>query len=77
MGAEGRRSVAVAITGARGAIYAARTLAALRDRMLRLAAQKADGAFTNFLPLSNVAQVVRAVHPHGVDEQVTPPALPN
>src|SRR5437762_6530916 len=35
-------------------------LAALRDRMLRLAAQKADGAFTNFLPLSNVEQVLRA-----------------
>ena len=33
-------------------------LAALRDRMLRLAARIADGAFTNFLPLSNVAQVV-------------------
>ena len=35
-------------------------LAALRDRMLRLAAEKADGAFTNFLPLSGVEQVVRA-----------------
>jgi probable F420-dependent oxidoreductase len=35
-------------------------LAALRDRMLRLAAEKADGAFTNFLPLSGVGQVVRA-----------------
>ena len=34
-------------------------LAALRDRMLRLAAEKADGAFTNFLPLGNVQQVVR------------------
>lgn len=33
-------------------------LAALRDRMLRLAARIADGAFTNFLPLSRVAQVV-------------------
>ena len=35
-------------------------LAALRDRMLHLAAEKADGAFTNFLPLSGVEQVVRA-----------------
>jgi len=35
-------------------------LAALRDRMLRLAADRADGAFTNFLPLSNVRQVVEA-----------------
>src|SRR6266511_1300801 len=34
-------------------------LAALRERMLRLAAEKADGAFTNFLPLGNVDQVVR------------------
>jgi probable F420-dependent oxidoreductase len=35
-------------------------LAALRDRMLRLAAEKADAVFTNFLPLSNVDQVMRA-----------------
>jgi alkanesulfonate monooxygenase SsuD/methylene tetrahydromethanopterin reductase-like flavin-dependent oxidoreductase (luciferase family) len=35
-------------------------LAALRDRMLRLAAEKADGAFTNFLPLGNVDRVVGA-----------------
>jgi probable F420-dependent oxidoreductase len=35
-------------------------LAALRERMLRLAADKADGAFTNFLPLSNAERVVRA-----------------
>jgi probable F420-dependent oxidoreductase len=34
-------------------------LAALRDRMLRLAAEKADGVFTNFLPLGNVEQVVQ------------------
>jgi len=34
-------------------------LAALRERMLRLAAEKADGVFTNFLPLSNAEQVVR------------------
>lgn len=32
-------------------------LAALRDRMLGLAARVADGAFTNFLPLSRAAQV--------------------
>jgi probable F420-dependent oxidoreductase len=35
-------------------------LAALRDRMLRLAAERGDGAFTNFLPLSGVPQVVEA-----------------
>ncbi len=35
-------------------------LAALRDRMLRLAAEQADGAFTNFLPLSGTKQVVEA-----------------
>ena len=35
-------------------------LAALRERMLKLAAEKADGAFTNFLPLSGVEQVVSA-----------------
>jgi probable F420-dependent oxidoreductase len=35
-------------------------LAALREPMLRLAARVADGAFTNFLPLSRVAQVVAA-----------------
>lgn len=35
-------------------------LAALREPMLRLAARVADGAFTNFLPLSRVAQVVEA-----------------
>jgi probable F420-dependent oxidoreductase len=34
-------------------------LAALRERMLRLAASKADGVFANFLPLGNVEQVVR------------------
>lgn len=33
-------------------------LAALRDRMLSLAARIADGAFTNFLPLSRARQVV-------------------
>jgi probable F420-dependent oxidoreductase len=35
-------------------------LAALRDRMLGVAARIADGAFTNFLPLSRAAQVVDA-----------------
>jgi probable F420-dependent oxidoreductase len=35
-------------------------LAALREPMLRLAARVADGAFTNFLPLSRVKQVVDA-----------------
>jgi probable F420-dependent oxidoreductase len=34
-------------------------LAALRERMLRLAAEEADGVFANFLPLSNVEQIVR------------------
>ena len=33
--------------------------AALRGSMLRLAAEIADGAFTNFLPLSGVATVVK------------------
>ena len=33
-------------------------LAALRGRMLRLAVEKAEGAFTNFLPLSGLPQVV-------------------
>jgi probable F420-dependent oxidoreductase len=32
-------------------------LAALRDKMLRLAVEKADGAFSNFLPLSGLPQV--------------------
>ena len=36
-------------------------LAALRERMLRLAAEKADGVFANFLPLSNVEQIVRTI----------------
>ena len=35
-------------------------LAALRDRMLQVAREHADGAFTNFLPLSGVRQVVDA-----------------
>jgi len=33
-------------------------LAALRGRMLALAVEKGDGAFTNFLPLSGLSQVV-------------------
>jgi len=36
-------------------------LAALRGRMLRLAVEKADGAFTNFLPLSGLPQVVAGI----------------
>jgi probable F420-dependent oxidoreductase len=39
-------------------------LAALRARMLGLAGEIADGAFTNFLPLSGLAQV-RAAHRAG------------
>jgi alkanesulfonate monooxygenase SsuD/methylene tetrahydromethanopterin reductase-like flavin-dependent oxidoreductase (luciferase family) len=35
-------------------------VAALRGKMLGLAAQIADGAFTNFLPISGVPQVVEA-----------------
>jgi probable F420-dependent oxidoreductase len=33
-------------------------LAALRGKMLRLAVEKADGAFSNFLPLSGLRQVI-------------------
>jgi probable F420-dependent oxidoreductase len=36
-------------------------LAALRGRMLRLAVEKADGAFTNFLPLSGLERVTAAL----------------
>jgi len=36
-------------------------LAALRGRMLRLAAQRAAGAFTNFLPLAGLPRVVAAL----------------
>jgi probable F420-dependent oxidoreductase len=39
-------------------------LAALRERMLRLAGELADGAFTNFLPVSGLPQV-RAAHRAG------------
>jgi alkanesulfonate monooxygenase SsuD/methylene tetrahydromethanopterin reductase-like flavin-dependent oxidoreductase (luciferase family) len=42
-------------------------LAALRDRMLRLAAETADGAFTNFLPLSGARQVVETF---GADKEL-------
>jgi probable F420-dependent oxidoreductase len=41
-------------------------LAALRGKMLRLAVEKADGAFTNFLPLSGLGQVVGELD--GADE---------
>jgi len=36
-------------------------LAALRGRMLRLAVEKADGAFTNFLPISGLPQVTDGI----------------
>ena len=36
-------------------------LAALRGRMLRLAVERADGAFTNFLPLSGLPKVVAGI----------------
>ena len=36
-------------------------LAALRGRMLRLAVERADGAFSNFLPLSGVPRVIEAI----------------
>ena len=36
-------------------------LAALRGKMLRLAVEKGDGAFTNFLPLSGLPQVVEGI----------------
>jgi probable F420-dependent oxidoreductase len=36
-------------------------LAALRGKMLRLAVDKADGAFTNFLPLSGLPRVAAAL----------------
>ncbi|MDQ3728421.1 MAG: LLM class flavin-dependent oxidoreductase [Actinomycetota bacterium] len=36
-------------------------LAALRGRMLRLAVERADGAFTNFLPISGLPQVVKGI----------------
>jgi probable F420-dependent oxidoreductase len=36
-------------------------VAALRGKMLRLAVEKGDGAFSNFLPLSGLPQVVEAL----------------
>jgi probable F420-dependent oxidoreductase len=36
-------------------------LAALRGKMLRLAVEKGDGAFTNFLPLSGLPQVAAGI----------------
>ena len=36
-------------------------VAALRGRMLRLAVEKGDGAFTNFLPLRGLPQVVEGI----------------
>jgi probable F420-dependent oxidoreductase len=36
-------------------------LAALRGKMLRLAVEQADGAFTNFLPISGLPKVVAAL----------------
>jgi probable F420-dependent oxidoreductase len=36
-------------------------IAALRGKMLQLAVEKADGAFTNFLPLDGLPQVVEGV----------------
>src|SRR5215218_5609204 len=36
-------------------------LAALRGKMLRLAVEKADGAFSNFLPLSGLPQVMEGL----------------
>jgi probable F420-dependent oxidoreductase len=36
-------------------------LAALRGKMLRLAVEKADGAFSNFLPISGLPQVVDGI----------------
>ena len=44
-------------------------LAALRGKMLRLAVEKADGAFTNYLPLSDVPKVVEQLDgaPEGFD----------
>jgi probable F420-dependent oxidoreductase len=40
-------------------------LAALRERMLRLAGEVADGAFTNFLPLSGAERVVATAREAG------------
>src|SRR5215217_4429755 len=37
-------------------------VAALRGKMLRLAAEKGDGAFTNFLPLGSLPRVTEALY---------------
>lgn len=42
-------------------------LAALRGKMLRLAVEKGDGAFTNFLPLGGLPQVVKGIEGAGPD----------
>ncbi|MGK2931848.1 MAG: LLM class flavin-dependent oxidoreductase, partial [Solirubrobacterales bacterium] len=42
-------------------------LAALRGKMLRLAVEKADGAFSNFLPLAGLPQVVEGIEGAGPD----------
>jgi probable F420-dependent oxidoreductase len=42
-------------------------LAALRGKMLRLAVEKGDGAFTNFLPLGGLPQVVEGISGAGPD----------
>jgi probable F420-dependent oxidoreductase len=42
-------------------------VAALRGKMLRLAAEKGDGAFTNFLPLSGLPQVAEGLTGTGED----------
>jgi probable F420-dependent oxidoreductase len=45
-------------------------LAALRGKMLRLAVEKADGAFTNFLPLTDVSKVVEQLDGAAPDFQL-------
>jgi probable F420-dependent oxidoreductase len=42
-------------------------LAALRGKMLRLAVEKGDGAFTNFLPLGGLPQVLKGIEGAGPD----------
>ncbi len=45
-------------------------LAALRGKMLRLAVEKADGAFSNFLPLSGLPQVSAQLEGAGPDFEI-------
>ncbi|MBK8293324.1 MAG: LLM class F420-dependent oxidoreductase [Solirubrobacterales bacterium] len=45
-------------------------LAALRGKMLRLAVEKADGAFSNFLPLGGLPQVTAQLEGAGPDFEV-------